>query len=190
MKKLIIVICILLCGMLFAACAKTVDNDEKLLSGEELKTLLENNIYLNLEVFCADTLTVDYSQVKVIDNDFYKVVDEKFPDYGSFEDFVRSVYCKETADMYLMNYPYEGKPKYVNYEDQLYLNSLFDTAKANFTNWSEYSVEIIECTGEKCTFTVNTTKDVPGDVTLKEEYTVNGIAVFEDGKWLLQEMIK
>ena len=64
-----------------------------------------------------------------VEPNIYIVDKTYFKSYEDFESYVRSVYCKETADRLLYDYPYEGNPKYINIDGELCVNTALDGSK-------------------------------------------------------------
>lgn len=156
---------------------------------EELRALMDKNIYVNLSVFGVSNLPLKVEEIDYDKERFYQVKEEAFPDYAAFENYIRSVYCKETADMYLYKYPTEEAPMYVNMDGKLYLDSYSMGGKGYYVDWSEYTIEVTKSDENVCEFTVTATVEWPAENAIKEPYTVQGVAVKENGVWLLQSMI-
>lgn len=157
---------------------------------EELWRLIEENIYCN-QIFNMGMLpTVEKEIIYDENNNLYQVDTEVFPDYASFEEYIRSVYCREKADELLYNFPYEGVRKYVNQDGKLYVDVRYDAAKGYYVDWSEYTVTMNFAGSEECEFTLHARGVMyPGENPVLEEYSVEGSVVLEDGKWLLTKIL-
>lgn len=187
---------ILLCGCVEGSFDKEQDKattgaettKEQSVSEDTLRELIDKNVYCNLKIFCGSLPTKE-SDVDTQTTTLHQVSEEAFPDYASFEKYVRSVYCKDTADMYLYNYPTEGAQKYRNVDGKLYIDLQYDNSKGYYVIWDDYTITIDSSSADKCEFTVKAAVEMPADKPVKEEYTVKGTAVYENGKWVLTEML-
>lgn len=159
------------------------------LTEERLKWLVDESIYCNLKLFGMGNLVLDEELINHEGRELRLVKEEKFPDYATFEEYVRSVFCKETADMYLYNFPYEGEAEYVNVDGKLYVDTALLGAKGYYVDWSEYTMEIKSQAQDRCEFTVTASMEEPAEVPKKEPYVVEAVAVLEDGRWLLEKML-
>ena len=168
--------------------AQTDDNvsDENKIEESTLKAFLEENDKCMRKIFAMSSLPhID----EEVEPNIYIVDKTYFKSYEDFESYVRSVYCKETADRLLYDYPYEGNPKYINIDGELCVNTALDGSKGYYVDWTDCKVAIKDSDGKQCTFSVTGQKKEPADNPTKEDYTVESKAVFENGKWLLGEMI-
>lgn len=164
-------------------------------SQQELEALVADNFYLMSQVFMGKTLPIAeeaqerWTKGELQEDEWIqKVVDERFPDYKSLEKAVRGVYSKEEADLLLYNYPYEGDPKYLDQNGELYVNLRHDNPKGYFVNLEEYTVTMGEAADGVRPFTVETTITEPGEISTKP-YTIEGKALYQDGGWVLEKMI-
>lgn len=170
---------------------------EAALSQQTLEALVSDNFYLMSQVFMGNTLPISQEAQELWDNSvleegegmIQKVMDERFPDYKSLEAAVRGVYSKEEADLLLYNYPYEGDPKYLDQNGELYVNLRHDNPKGYFVNLEEYTVTMGEAADGVCPFTVETTMTEPGETSAAEPYAIEGKALYQDGRWVLEKMI-
>lgn len=156
-------------------------------SEEELRALMEENLYCMRYVFTLGTLP--YGESPIQGENIYKVEDERFATFADLEEYVRSVYCKETADMYLYNYPYEGEPLYFDVDGQLCIDINRAGAKGYYVDWTDFGLDITSADDSVCEFTVTGLAEKPADEPTFTEYTVNAKAVCEDGRWVLEKMI-
>lgn len=117
-----------------------------------------------------------------------KVTDSRFPDYESFSEYVHSVYTESTADMLLNNYPFEGEPKYLDKDGELYIDLSKDGGKGYYVNWQNRTISIVEQNEDTCSFNIETTIEEPADEPVEKPYTINCKAVYENGRWVLEEM--
>lgn len=159
------------------------------ISEEELSALIAENIYCN-EIFNIKTLPtvkeIDYES----DENLYEVDSARFPDYASFEQYIRSVYCESKAEELLHNNPYEGTEKYTNVDGKLYKDINLIGEKGYYVDWSEFSFTIDSVEDGICDFTLFAKGvEYPGDDPTLEEYSVKGTAVMENGGWRLTEML-
>lgn len=113
-----------------------------------------------------------------------------FADYASFEEYIRSIYCRQEADRLLYNFPEEGVQKYYDQDGMLYLNVNYDGAKGYYVDWSDYTLTIDSVQGNLCTFTATATVEWPADEPKKEPYSVTQTAVLEDGSWVLTQLFE
>ena len=72
---------------------------------------------------------------------------------------------------------------------ELCVNTALDGSKGYYVDWTDCKVAIKDSDGKQCTFSVTGQKEEPAENPTKEDYTVESKAVFENGKWLLGEMI-
>lgn len=156
-------------------------------SEETLRGLIKENLNCMHNIFILSMLPIEGEFVQ--DQWIYPVSKDAFADYAEFENYVRSVYCKETADLYLYNFPYENDPKYLNVDGKLYENKMYDGGKGYYANWDNYTIDIESSTETECVFTINCTVEWPAEKPVLEPYPVKGKAVLEDGKWVLTEML-
>lgn len=156
-------------------------------SEEELRALMEENLYCMRNIFTLGTLP--YGESPIQGENIYKVEDERFATFADLEEYVRGVYCKETADMYLYNYPYEGEPLYFDVDGQLCIDINRAGTKGYYVDWTDFGLDITSADESVCEFTVTGLAEEPADEPTFTEYTVNAKAVCEDGKWVLEKMI-
>lgn len=167
---------------------RTVQNEDSQAFSEEVaRQLMDKNIECN-DIFILGALMPENGW-EPEDGNLVPVADSRFPDWETFESFVYSVYCKECADMYLYNFPYEGDAKYVNVAGKVYVNMNYVGGKGYYVDWSDYSIEIKEETDSRCVFDVTGSIEEPSDNPTKEPYTVTATAVLENGKWVLENLI-
>ncbi len=170
--------------------ASTEDGQENKITQEKLEQLVEDNFYCMKYVFYLSMLPCEEVADTAEDDGLRKVISDKFPDYKSLEDYVRSVYCKEEADRLLYNFPYEGVGKYVDLNGELYENINYDGGIGYYIDTENYKVVITDDTKEgECSFTIETTIEEPAENTKKEAYNIDGTAVYENGSWVLKSMI-
>lgn len=167
---------------------------EQTVSEEMLRELIDKNIYCNLNIFSGSLPLALADEGKDVEidmqnNTLYQVSEKAFPDYASFEEYIRSVYCKETADMYLYNYPYEGVQKYKNVDGKLYIDLKYDGGKGYYVIWDDYKITIDSSSADKCEFTVKAAVGWPAENPVVEDYVVKGTAVYENNRWVLTEMM-
>lgn len=152
----------------------------------ELRALFDENLYCMWNVFEIDCL--EYGEEPVKGDSIYRVT-ERFSSYEDFEGYLRSVYCKETADMLLYDFPQEGNPRYLNIDGELCVDITLVGGKGYYVDWTDYTIEIVSSDDTSCTFVVKGILNEPADVPVDEEYSVAGVAVYEDGKWVLERMM-
>lgn len=152
-----------------------------------IRGLMTENLNCMYNIFDLNSLPI---QGEMKEGEWIYPVDEsQFASYAAFEDYIRSVFCQETADLYLKNYPQEGNPRYLNKDGKLYINKQFDGGKGYYVDWSNYTVSIDSISDTTCEFTVTGSVEWPADKPVKEDYPVKGSVVLENGKWLLSKMI-
>ncbi len=166
-----------------------IDDDEAFdISEDELNSLIKENIYCNM-IYNIKTLPtkeeIDYES----ENYLYESDSEKFPDYASFESYIRSVYCEAEADRLLYNSPYEGMPMYTESEGKLCIDSRFLGSKGYYVDWSDFSFTVNSSENNRVSFTLCGRAEYPSDEPVIEEYLVEGAAVHENGGWRLEEML-
>lgn len=156
-------------------------------SEDELRTLMEENLFCMRHVFTLGTLP--HGDVPIQGESVYKVEDDRFQTFTDLEEYVRSVYCTETADMYLYNYPYEGEPLYFDADGQLCIDIYRSGEKGYYVDWTDFGLAIIYADDTVCEFTVTGLAEEPAAEPTYTEYTVNAKAVCENGRWVLEKMI-
>lgn len=156
---------------------------------DKLKDLIDENIYCNLYVFKLNYLPRESNPVEYNGRTLYQVDTDVFADFAAFEEYIYSVYCDETANMYLDVPGGSGKARYVNIDGKLFVDINGEGGKGYFVDWSDYSIEIKDQTDGKCEFTVTAKVEWPAEVLTTEDYPVDGVAIFEDGEWVLEKMI-
>ncbi|MCI6888641.1 MAG: IseA DL-endopeptidase inhibitor family protein [Ruminococcus sp.] len=152
----------------------------------QLRNLTDQSLYCMANIFSLGSLPTIGEPIK---DNLYQVSTDKFADYETFKNYIRSIYSKEEADVLLNNFPYENTQKYVNYEGKLCLDKNYDGSKGYYVDWDNYSIEIISQDSSKCDFKVLTTVTLPAENPTPEDYTINATAVFEDGSWKLTSML-
>lgn len=165
-----------------------IDDEAFDISDDELNSLIRENIYCNM-IFNLKTLPtkeeIDYES----ENYLYETDSEKFPDYASFESYIRSVYCEAEADRLLYDSPYEGMPMYTESEGKLCIDSRFLGSKGYYVDWTDFSFVINSSDNNRVSFTLCGKAEYPSDEPVIEEYSVEGAAVYENGGWRLEEML-
>lgn len=174
------------CIAVLTGCSSQSKENENKLSESTIAALFDENINCMQNIFVLSTLPHTEEEVEP---NVYVVDESYFTDYAAFEEYIRSVYCKETADILLYDYPYKNEPKYINIDGKLCVNTLLDGSKGYYVDWTDCKIEIKEADDYKCTFSVTGEIEEPSDNPQKEDYTVESTAVSENGKWLLTEMI-
>lgn len=153
----------------------------------EIRALVDENLNCMRDIFVLGMLPTEDAPIQ--GEWIYQVKEDIFRDYAEFESYVRSVYCKETADMYLYDYPYEGEPKYVNIDGKLCANKYLDGGRGYYVDWTDYALTIESVKDGRCQFTVTCLVEWPAENPVAEEYPVSGEAIYENGRWLLTEML-
>lgn len=194
MKKIIAILLIVIMCVCVVGCKddqqqqtakKSASNVQKATTALENTKCSEQAILLLLEsnldchaVFYVTPLTSTTQQ----NSDGYLGVDKNMmADYNTLSELVRNTYCKERAEE-LLNYPSKETPLYKNVGGDLFVKP--DVVKFEQYNifWENPSVKIIKEDANKCEFEITTEKD-------SQPYTVKSSAVYEDGKWLLTDII-
>ncbi len=160
-----------------------------------LDELVEKNFDCMTKIFVLGSLPcegigADGEEINWEDENSYirKVTDSRFPDYESFSEYVHSVYSESTADMLLNNYPFEGEPKYLDKDGELYIDLSKDGGRGYYVNWQNRTISIVEQNEDTCSFNIETTIEEPADEPVEKPYTINCTAVYENGIWVLEEM--
>lgn len=151
-----------------------------------IRDLFEQHLYCMIHIFELGNLPYDenaYDPENPPENDLVPVTSEEFKNYSDFEAYIRGIYSKEVADAYLYNFPYEGSPKYVNVDGDLYLNLMLCGGKGYYVDWSDYTVEINEQTDDRCSFTLHAFVEWPAAEPKPEDYPVEAEIVLEENGW-------
>lgn len=174
------------CIAVLTGCSTQNKESENKPSESTIAALFNENINCMQNIFALSSLphTEEEAEPNV-----YVVDESYFEDYAAFEEYIRSVYCKETADMLLYDYPYENEPKYIDKDGKLCVNTMLDGSKGYYVDWTDCKIEIKEADSNQCTFSVTGKIEEPSDNPVKEDYTVESTAVIENGSWLLTEMV-
>lgn len=159
------------------------------LDEETMRAVFDENLNCMYHIFGLGSLMPIGGEYDASQGNLVQVDPSVYPDWDSFEAYIRSVYCKETADMYLYNYPYEGDPKYINQDGMLYVNMEYDGGKGYYVDWSDYQIEITNKADTRVDFKATATIEEPGDEPVMEPYEVTGAFVLEDGNWLLEQSV-
>lgn len=154
---------------------------------ETISELFARNIVCSVYAFGSGGLA--WGGEPVSGDNIYKVSDERFSSYSDFESFIRSTYCKDTADMLLYNYPYEGTQLYVDVDGMLCIDSNLSGSKGYYVDWTDTKITIDSLTDDRCEFTAAGSITEPADVPVAEEYKVSCTAVYENGSWLLTDFM-
>lgn len=187
MKRLSALLLALLMCLSFTACKKDKDKDTKTATADtaqtecteqQVKRLVEKNLDCYF-IYYVSPLTHTTQQNS---DGYYGTDGSYFSSYKELEDLVKSTYTAEKATQ-LLSYPSENAPLYKNVEGLIFTKP--DVIKPVEYNiiWDSYTVEFTENGTKKCSFKLNTT-DLDG-----KEYTTDGEAVFENGTWLLTDLI-
>lgn len=155
-------------------------------SEEELRALMEENLFCMRCVFTLDTLPRgDIIQGESV----YKVDDDRFQTLADLEEYVRGVYCREEADRLLYNYPYEGEPLYFDVDGALCIDMDRAGAKGYYVDWTDFGLTVSSADDTMCEFTVTGLVEEPAEEPVYVEYKADARALCEDGRWVLEKMI-
>ena len=210
MKKNNLTLCGVILGLILAGCGKidevtleqltekpgiqledaSIDTTSHVeLSEIELKELLDRNNYVYGHVYGAGDLPLVEEEIDYNKTRLYQVKDDVFEDYAAFETYIKDTYCQVEAEHLLYHYPEQGQQKYVEQEGKLYMDVYYMGGKGYYVDWSDYTIEITKNETEVCEFTAIASVEEPSDTPIKERYEVQGVAIKENGRWLLKEMI-
>ncbi|MGN0135254.1 hypothetical protein [Anaerotignum sp.] len=165
---------------------EVISSENSEITEDTLLDLFKENIYCMVNIFSINHLPYDE---ETQGGHICKVSDERFASFSDFEAYIRSVYCGAEADRLLNHYPYEDSPMYLNVDGELYINVDLAGAKGYYVDWSNCEITIDSADAERCEFTVKGSVEEPAEVPVQEDYFTNGVAVFENGKWVLEKMI-
>ncbi len=178
MKKILIpFLCILLA---FAGCSgksstpETSDEMNKFI-GEGFKQtlilLVEANRFAVEEAFVKNTLAVDKND-SVTENGktYYRVTADRFSSAESIYNYIRAAYTEEKAEELI------SSGVYADINGKLYCSQI--SKKASESETTQYSIECISKTEDKCVFTAKPEKGKKAEMT----------AVLVDGKWKLEDI--
>lgn len=152
-----------------------------------IRSLFDENIYCLRNLYGATSLYPVGDPVR--DDHIYKADTDRFSDYAEFESYIRSVFCTNEAERLLYNTPYEGQPMYLNIDGMLCVDTYLAGAKGYYVDWSDYKLEIVSTDDSRCEFIVTGQIEEPAEVPVKEDYPVNGAAVYENGGWRLEKLV-
>lgn len=165
----------------------TSDKALKECSERDIRLLMEKNLDCVYCFFVADTIHPDNAAVANADG-YYKAQTSFFESYDEFESFVTSVYTAEKSNELLHKYPSEDKPLYKSDIEELLVNPDAYTPIDYDVIWDDnYTVNITSSDLSKCEFELTAyTYDEDGN---QKDYKALGCAVYEDGAWLLTDMV-
>lgn len=188
MKKILAIALILVFCLSLSACKsdnKTTTDTAKATaqtecSEQDIRLLMETNLDCYYLFYVAPL-----SEGGGTDSDGYtKAETSFFTSYSELNDFVTKTYTKEKSDFLLHQYPSKENPLYIEKDGAIYVDLDAVDPDEYFIMWDDsYTIKFTENTTEKCSFTLTTT-DFDGN-----EYVTDGSAVFENGKWLLTDIV-
>ena len=167
---------------------ETTDNVVNEINEEVIIGLMEKNIECSLNIFGSRLLSRNDVGIEYEGRTLYQVDEARFADYAAFEEYLHSIYRDEMVDA-LIKGENGNAPIYVNVDGKLYVDISREGGKAYFVDWSAYGIEIKSQTDERCEFVVIARATYPSDNPTPEPYVAEGVAVFEDGKWVLERII-
>lgn len=113
---------------------------------------------------------------------FYTCVNESFPTFDSFSEYVRSIYTAETAEKLLTN-PFGKGAVYGDDNGELGLSADFEASEEQGLSWADVSFVCVPVSETVCSITV-TLKDADGN-DVKKDVSMHLV----DGIWKLSDMI-
>lgn len=113
---------------------------------------------------------------------FYTCVNDDFPTFEAFCEYVRSIYAAETAEKLLTN-PFGNGPVYGVDNNGLGISVDFKPSDDPGLSWADVSFVCLPVSETLCSITL-TLKDADGNDV---EKTVNMLS--EDGSWKLSDMV-
>ncbi|MGN0674663.1 MAG: hypothetical protein ACI4KG_02845 [Oscillospiraceae bacterium] len=152
-----------------------------------IRKLLDENFFCMRSIFGWGNL--GYTGEPVQGDNIYRVENDIFADYAEFENYIRSIYCNDEADRLMYNYPYEDSQMYLDIDGELCIDINLAGAKGYYVDWSDCKIIINFVSEDRCEFTAIGSIEEPAEVPVKEEYPVDGAAVLENGKWVLEKAI-
>ena len=165
---------------------KTEPSFENAITEEEIKALLSENAYCNINLFTVSSL---WPKGDALKDHIYEADTEKFADYKAFKKYLSNIYTADYVKYLLNDYPEKGNPLYVNIDGKLCINANLMAGRGYDVNWDNPKITIKEQTETESTFEATVSKTESGKNTKSEDYTVTVTAVYENGKWLLPEII-
>ena len=188
MKKLLAILLILTLCLSLSACKNNDENPSDKAqtvaqiecTEHDIRLLMETNLDCYYLFYVAPL-----SEGGGTDSDGYtKAETSFFANYSELSDFVTKTYTKEKSDFLLYQYPSKENPLYIEKDGAIYVDLDAVDPDEYFIMWDDsYTIKFTENTTEKCSFTLTTT-DFDGN-----EYVTDGSAVFENGKWLLTDIV-
>lgn len=190
MKKLIIFLLVAVMCVSFCACKKTPTQPanqtptvpleaDAVCSDQQIRLMMEKNLDCYF-LFYVDPIQINGS----IDSDKYGVADTSYlADYAALKNKVYDTYISSKAQD-LLNYPDSITPLYKEKNGKLYVNPDAITKTQYDVIWDpdSYTVNILNNSTTACSFELITTYE-------GEDYIAEGSAKFENGKWLLTDII-
>lgn len=189
MKRFLSIILVTLLCISFSACKNENDSNntdamnnvaQSECSEQELRLLMESNLDCYYLFYVAPL-----TEGGGTDSDGYTKADTSFfATYKELCDFVNNTYAEKTASYLLNSYPSAENPLYIEKNSLVYVDLDAVEETEYEVMWDDsYTIEFIESSLSRCSFKL-TTEDFDGD-----EYVADGSAVFENGKWLLEDMV-
>lgn len=167
--------------------AETEAAAENTVSVDTLSKLMDENLNCMRHIFALGSLP--YSGDPVEGEYIYKVDDEKFKTFDDLRNYLLTVYSSDYTDQLLYNTPYENDPLYLDINGELCINSARAGAKGYYVNWDSPAIDIRSSDSTVCQFTITGQLEEPADEVIPEPYSIDAEAVYENGRWVLTEMI-
>lgn len=153
----------------------------------ELRALLDENLYCMMKIFCMGGLP--HEDEPVMGESVYKVSSDKFATLSDLESYLLTVYTAEYTDMLLNDFPYEDTSMYLDVDGELCIDINYAGAKGYYVDWSSPEITVNSSDGSRCEFTIKCRVEEPADVPVYTDYFVDGTAVYENGRWVLEKML-
>lgn len=170
------------------AASQTISSAKSIaLTEKDVRSLMKENLNCVKNIFGGNGLPV---QGKAIQANIFQVDAKKYADYAAFETYIRSIYCKTEAETLLRDYPYAGDPEYMEIDGKLCLNKDKVHPKGYYVDWTDYRVQILTGSDTARGFQLTAKIEEPAKKPQKKDYTVKARAVRENGRWLLEKMLR
>ena len=146
--------------------------------------LLERNYEVAFGMYFLGWLDMDMPAVieyKPGEN-FYPVIDPRFPNLAALRSFLRSTYVLAQVDAFL------AEERYVERDGTLYGDFSKDGGMGYYLDWSDFRFSVLEMTSDTAKIAITISGVQPGDYEPTTEMIIATL-VMVNRNWLLQSMV-
>lgn len=165
--------------------AETVDYETEQMTNK-MRDLFDNNLYCVFHMFYFGNHLETTSESG--GHNLLKVKTDKFASYSAYEVFLKATYTADVVRELIL------PAKYMSGSNgELCLNTVFVEdgqfydVSDYYVDWSDYQLVVDAHSEKECYFTVTATENNPN--VGQRAYECGGKAVYQNGKWILTEVI-